>query len=144
MDSAFNQPTSTTPRRNWQLDQCYREGCKLERELAAVTEQRDMLAEELDALKQSMLDLSHPNMKLLLEERNEARTSSVCTHGTTTASAQGWALKHEAVTEQRDRLAEVLTSIMPIFNFKYLSHEEKQKVRYASEVIAVIKGGNNE
>jgi chromosome segregation ATPase len=163
MDSAFNQPTSTTPRRNWQLDQCYREGCKLERELAeaqnllkqclsampvgyipthtaenlpemicdlakalaeetterenlerelaAVTEQRDRLAEELDALKQSMLDLSHPNMKLLLEERNEARTSSVCTHGTTTASAQGWALKHEAVTEQRDRLAEALESV---------------------------------
>ena len=47
MDSAFNQPTSTTPRMNWQLDQCYREGCKLERELAAVTEQRDKLAEEL-------------------------------------------------------------------------------------------------
>ena len=41
MDAAFNQPTSTTPRMNWQLDQCYREGCKLERELAAVTEQRD-------------------------------------------------------------------------------------------------------
>jgi hypothetical protein len=47
MDSAFNQPTSTTPRRNWQLDQCYREGCKLERELATVTEQRDRLAEAL-------------------------------------------------------------------------------------------------
>ena len=47
MDSAFNQPTSTTPRRNWQLDQCYREGCKLERELASVTEQRDRLAEAL-------------------------------------------------------------------------------------------------
>jgi len=31
------------------------------------------LEEELDALKQSILDLSHPNMKLLLEERNEAR-----------------------------------------------------------------------
>jgi hypothetical protein len=47
MDSAFNQPTSTTPRRNWQPDQCYREGCKLERELAAVTEQRDRLVEAL-------------------------------------------------------------------------------------------------
>jgi hypothetical protein len=32
---------------NWQLDQCYREGCKLERELATVTEQRDRLAEAL-------------------------------------------------------------------------------------------------
>ncbi len=47
MDAAFKQSTSTTPRMNWQLDQCYREGCKLERELAAVTEQRDKLAEEL-------------------------------------------------------------------------------------------------
>jgi hypothetical protein len=47
MDSAFNQPTSTTPRGNWQLDQCYREGCKLERELTAATEQRDRLAEAL-------------------------------------------------------------------------------------------------
>jgi hypothetical protein len=50
MDSAFNQPTSTTPRRNWQLDQCYREGCKLERELTAATEQRDRLAEALELI----------------------------------------------------------------------------------------------
>jgi hypothetical protein len=47
MDSAFKQLTSTTPRMNWQLDQCYREGCKLERDLTAVTEQRDRLAEAL-------------------------------------------------------------------------------------------------
>lgn len=47
MDAAFKELTSTTPRMNWQLDQCYREGCKLERELAAVTEQRDRLAEAL-------------------------------------------------------------------------------------------------
>ena len=53
-------------------------------------------------------------------------------------------LRVHYIAEQRDRLAEALTSIMPIFNFKYLSHEEKQKVRYASEVIAVIKGGSDE
>jgi hypothetical protein len=47
MYAAFKQFTSTTPRMNWQLDQCYKEGCKLERELAAVTEQRDRLAEAL-------------------------------------------------------------------------------------------------
>jgi hypothetical protein len=47
MDAAFKQLTSTTPRMNWQLDQCYKEGCKLERELATVTEQRDRLAEAL-------------------------------------------------------------------------------------------------
>jgi hypothetical protein len=54
MDSAFNQPTSTTPRRNWQLDQCYREGCKLERELATVTKQRDRLAEALRGIKNEL------------------------------------------------------------------------------------------
>ena len=53
-------------------------------------------------------------------------------------------LERDEAREQRDRLAEALASIMPIFNFKYMSHEEKQKVRYASEVIAVVKGGNNE
>jgi hypothetical protein len=41
--------------------------------------------------------------------------------------------------EQRDRLVEILASIIPIFNFKYLSHEEKQKVRYASEALAAMK-----
>jgi phage gp29-like protein len=41
MDAAFKELTSTTPRMNWQLDQCYQEGCKLERELAAVIEERD-------------------------------------------------------------------------------------------------------
>jgi hypothetical protein len=54
MDSAFKQLTSTTPRMNWQLDQCYKEGCKLERELAAVTEQRDMLAEALREIKNEL------------------------------------------------------------------------------------------
>jgi len=60
---------------------------RIKAELAAVTEQRDKLVEELDTLKQSILDLSHPNMKLLLEERKEAR-------------------------EQRDRLAEALKDVM--------------------------------
>jgi phage gp29-like protein len=41
MDAAFKELTSTTPRMNWRLDQCYQEGCKLERELAAVIEERD-------------------------------------------------------------------------------------------------------
>jgi uncharacterized coiled-coil DUF342 family protein len=57
---------------------------KLERELAAVTE-------ELDGLRQSILDLSHPNMKLLLKERNEVR-------------------------EQRDRLAEALKKFEGCFD----------------------------
>ena len=59
-------------------------------------------------------------------------------------TAERYRLEANAMMMQRDSLVEALTSIMPIFNFKYLSHEEKQKVRYASEVIAVVKGGNNE
>ena len=47
MDSAFNQPTSTTPRMNWQLDQCYREGCKFERNLA---EAQNLLKQCLSAM----------------------------------------------------------------------------------------------
>jgi hypothetical protein len=43
---------------NWQLDQCYREGCKVERELASVTEQRDRLAE---ACKLLMRVIGDPN-----------------------------------------------------------------------------------
>lgn len=50
MDAAFKQLTSTTPRMNWQLDQCYKEGCRFERELASVTEQCDRLAEALSGL----------------------------------------------------------------------------------------------
>ena len=56
MDSAFNQPTSTTPERNWQRDQCSREGSKLERELATATEQRDRLAEALRKIDMARLD----------------------------------------------------------------------------------------
>jgi hypothetical protein len=69
----------------------------------------------------------------LERERDEARET-----------AERYRLEANAMMMQRDSLVEALTSIMPIFNFKYLSHEEKQKVRYASEVIAVVKGGNNE
>jgi hypothetical protein len=42
---------------NWQLDQCYREGSKLERKLAAVSEQRDRLAVALDVCLREMLDV---------------------------------------------------------------------------------------
>jgi hypothetical protein len=73
MDSAFNQPTSTTPERNWQLDQCYREGCKFERELAAVTEQRDRLAGELkeaqDAIEMMLNDSACRRIAAYTEEQ---------------------------------------------------------------------------
>jgi septal ring factor EnvC (AmiA/AmiB activator) len=86
MDSAFNQPTSTTPRRNWQLDQCYREGCKFERELAAVTEQRDRM--------QSKIENQAERIKYL-----EGATN----HATGTPLSK--------MREQRDRLAEALREL---------------------------------
>jgi hypothetical protein len=73
MDAAFKQLTSTTPRMNWQLDQCYKEGCKLERELAAVTEQRDRLAKELkeaqDAIEMMLRDSSCRRIPAYTEEQ---------------------------------------------------------------------------
>ncbi len=76
MDSAFNQPTSTTPERNWQLDQCYREGCKLERELAAVTEQRDRLAESLRELCETLLKGNSRDITDLLNKAGDALTTN--------------------------------------------------------------------
>jgi hypothetical protein len=58
---------------NWQLDQCYREGCKLERDLTAVTEQRDRLAGELkeaqDAIEMMLRDSSCRRIPAYTEEQ---------------------------------------------------------------------------
>jgi hypothetical protein len=59
--------------------------------------QRDRLAEELDGLKKSILDLSHPNMKLLLEERDKAVNNY-----------ETAVLREHRMQEQRDRLADEL------------------------------------
>jgi uncharacterized coiled-coil DUF342 family protein len=79
-----------------------------------LTEQRDRLAEELDALKQSMLDLSHPNMKLLLEERKEAR-------------------------EQRDRLVEVIRKHRD--ELKLTSGDSVDRILW--NTIAAVEGGES-
>jgi Na+/phosphate symporter len=42
------------------------------RSLAEAIKSHDEVSSQLEKLQQSILDLSHPNMKLLLEERNEA------------------------------------------------------------------------
>lgn len=44
-----------------------------ENQLAAVTEQRDVALEDLAELRASVLDLSHPNIKMILSELDEAR-----------------------------------------------------------------------
>ena len=93
MDSAFKQLTSTTPRMNWQLDQCYREGCKLERELAEalsdlefrrdlfklqeqqlndVRAERDRLAEALRELCETLLADKPRDITELLNKAGDA------------------------------------------------------------------------
>ena len=110
-----------------------------------LTEQRDMLVEEQNLLKQC---LSAMPVGYIPTHTAENLPEMICDLAKAlaeeTTERENLECELDAMTGQRDRLAEALTSIMPIFNFKYLSHEEKQKVRYASEVIAVIKGGNNE
>ena len=78
-------------------------------------EQRDKLAEELDALKQSILDLSHPNMKLLLEERNDAK-------------------------EQRDRLAEAIRKHRD--ELELTSGDSVDRILW--NAIEVVEGGSDE
>jgi hypothetical protein len=57
---------------NWQLDQCYREGCKFERELTAVTEQRDRLAEALRELCETLLKGNPRDITELLNKAGDA------------------------------------------------------------------------
>jgi uncharacterized coiled-coil DUF342 family protein len=117
---------------------------RLEAELADVTKQRDRLAGELDALKQSILDLSHPNMKLLLEERNEAREQIVANHKATLVIER---MFYE-VKEQRDRLAEALRSIRGYWN---RNQNESAMVDAcwhaiytAEQALASVKGGSDD
>jgi septal ring factor EnvC (AmiA/AmiB activator) len=118
MDSAFNQPTSTTPRRNWQLDQCYREGCKFERELAAVTEQRDRM--------QSKIENQAERIKYL-----EGATN----HATGTPLSK--------MREQRDRLAEALRELCETL-LADKPRDITELLNKAGDALAAVKGGSDE
>jgi len=99
MDSAFNQPTSTTPRRNWQLDQCYREGCKLERELA---EAQNLLKQCLSAMPVGYIPThTAENLPEMICDLAKALAEE-------TTERENLERELAAVTEQRDRLAEAI------------------------------------
>jgi hypothetical protein len=125
MDSAFNQPTSTTPERNWQLDQCYKEGCKLERELATVAEQRD-----------------------------EARAVLVYEQGGIHATAGGWAAKYAEAIEQRKKLTYALVmcrrelvDVLDDINKERVPHDGDdfhEALRISKEALAAVDGGSDE
>ena len=94
---------------------------RLERKLAAVTQQRDRLAEELYALKKSILDLSHPNMKLLLEERDTAVNNY-----------ETAVLREHRMQEQRDdAIVEAINAVNDIISVRWkLKQAEETAERY--------------
>jgi hypothetical protein len=114
--------------------------------------QRDRLAEELDTLKQSILDLSHPNMKLLLEERKEAREQR---DRLMECIEKGDALRFAVVdelVEQRDRLKEACKLLMRVIGDPTASAEDwwatEDEINAAwnsgSEALAAVKGGSDD
>ncbi len=114
-----------------------------EQQLNDVRAERDRLAEELDALKQSILDLSHPNMKLLLEERDELceqrdRYKLACDK----YSEDEILCKLQEVTEQRDRLAEALRCIAK--GSHCLQCYGGDGIWIAEQALAAVKGGSDE
>jgi len=118
-------------------------------------QQRDSLTEELDALKRSILDLSHPNMKLLLEERNKAvndyETAVLREHRMEEqrdwykAACDKYSEDEtintlRSLKEQRDRLAETLRDIADYdVHGPYGSH----LTEIAREALNAVKGGES-
>ena len=84
-------------------------------ERAAAIRERDEARETLAELRASVLDLSHPNIKMILSERDEAReevgqlkSRLTQTMGAVTISRNGYVQELE---QQRDRLAEALLEL---------------------------------
>jgi hypothetical protein len=84
-------------------------------------QQRDGLAEELYALKKSILDLSHPNMKLLLEERDTAVNNY-----------ETAVLREHRMQEQRDdAIVEAINAVNDIIGVRWkLKQAEETAERY--------------
>jgi len=98
-------------------------------ELTAVTEQRDEARETLAELRASVLDLSHPNIKMILSERDrlqkivdeQCRVSSVC----------------REYQEQRDRLMFSIKKIYNISLFDYNTMPEAARRLYHGVVLEI-------
>jgi TolA-binding protein len=95
-------------------------------ETAVLREHR--MQEQLDALKESIMDLSHPNIQLLLEERNE-------------------------VCKQRDRLAVILdVCLREMLDVVYACNEQiedvndtfHQAIKLGQKTLDGIKEDNHE
>jgi chromosome segregation ATPase len=119
----------------------------LEKQLSIIIEQRDRLVEELDALKQSILDLSHPNMKLLLEERDEAREDLKITQEAWVKAGieriESFRERDEA-REQRDKLAEELKEAQDAIGLMLKDSSCRTIPRYAKEQLNIVTGEGHE
>ena len=149
MDSAFNQPTSTTPERNWQLDQCYREGCKLERNLA---EAQNLLKQCLSAMPVGYIPThTAENLPEMIGDLAKALAEE-------TTERENLERELAAVTEQRDRLAEAARTL-PDYDSgvlndfgggyvewwqDYLRAEIGRANDYWRAALAAVKGGSDE
>ena len=135
---------------------------RLESELAAVTEQRDMLERELDEVREKLADwensaahveADHPDevhcgcvpilRKLLCDARLE-RDEAVNNYETSV-------LREHRMQEQRDRLAEALDRIAVLHESKEMTGTVDQRIAdaydmrcIAREALAAVKGENNE
>ena len=134
MDSAFNQPTPTTPERNWQRDQCYREGCKLERNLA---EAQNLLKQCLSAMPVGYIPThTAENLPEMIGDLAKALAEE-------TTERENLERELTAVTEQRDRLAEVIKAATVLIAAKG-RHNTMLAYQGLREALAAVKGGSDE
>jgi hypothetical protein len=131
MDSAFNQPTSTTPRRNWQLDQCYREGCKLERELA---EAQNLLKQCLSAMPVGYIPThTAENLPEMIGDLAKALAEE-------TTERENLERELATVTEQRDKLAEELKEAQDTIGLMLKDSSCRTIPRYTKENLIIQTG----
>ena len=119
---------------NWQLDQCYREGCKLERELAAVTEQRDRLLAEREQWRMSSVcsELSEQLDRLAEQKESNYKVSIAIGR------------MFIEVKEQRDRLTEELKEAQNAIEMMLRDSSCRRIPAYTEEQLAAVKGGSDE
>jgi hypothetical protein len=135
MDAAYNQPTSTTPERNWQRDQCYREGCKVERELA---EAQNLLKQCLSAMPVGYIPThTAENLPEMIGDLAKALAEE-------TTERENLERELAAVTEQRDKPAEELKEAQDAIEMMLNDSACRRIAAYTEEQLAAVKGLSDE
>jgi hypothetical protein len=149
-DTPTPSPFATDGQRTTDAE-CWMNYClEAEKGLTAVTEQRDRAREEVAGLRASVLDLSHPNIKMILCERDAAREQVNDMREKWLAKGQCCeylgAELHEAI-KQRDRAREEVGQLksrltqrmgaVTISRNGYVQELEQQRDRLAEIVIRI-------